>query len=142
MFDKGIEFSAHEDYFALKEDYPIPTKLNIPDWYKKLEHSLEYRTIKGCMPFLDTITSGYLLKMPQDFYIRHNVDNKNEKEEKYTYIFLPSNGNYIIFFDKDKAIEHSLKNSCRVDIFIESENSVYTRTKKYYENGVLVLFSV
>jgi hypothetical protein len=83
MFDKGIEFSAHEDYFALKEDYPIPTKLNIPDWYKKLEHSLEYRTIKGCMPFLDTITSGYLLKMPQDFHIRHNVDNKNEKGEKF-----------------------------------------------------------
>jgi hypothetical protein len=40
MFDKEIEFSAHEDYFALKEDYPIPTKLNIPEWYKKLEHNL------------------------------------------------------------------------------------------------------
>jgi hypothetical protein len=81
MFEKVIEFSAHEDYFALKEDYPIPTKLNIPEWYKKLEHSVENITIKGCMPFLDTITSGYLLKMPQDFNIRHNIDNKNEKEE-------------------------------------------------------------
>jgi hypothetical protein len=30
------------------------------------------------MPFLDTLTSGYLLKMPQDFHVRHNVDNKNE----------------------------------------------------------------
>jgi hypothetical protein len=30
-----------------------------------------------------------------------------------------------------------MKNSCRVDIFIESESGVYTRTKKYYENGVL-----
>ena len=35
MFDKEIEFSAHEDYFALKEDYPIPAKLNIPEWFKK-----------------------------------------------------------------------------------------------------------
>jgi hypothetical protein len=83
MFDKEIEFSAHEDYFALKEDYPIPTKLNIPEWYKKLEHTILNKTVKGCMPFLDTLTSGYLLKMPQDFHVRHNVDNKNEKGETF-----------------------------------------------------------
>jgi len=81
MFDKEIEFSAHEDYFALEEDYPITTKLNIPEWYKKLEHTVLNKTVKGCMPFLDTLTSGYLLKMPQDFNVRHNVDNKNEKGE-------------------------------------------------------------
>jgi hypothetical protein len=52
---------------------------NIPEWYKKLDHVLSNKTIKGCMPFLDTLTTGYLLKMPQDFNIRHNVDNKNEK---------------------------------------------------------------
>lgn len=79
MFDKEIEFSAHEDYFALKEDYPTPIKLNIPEWYKKLEHTFLNKTVKGCMPFLDTLTSGYLLKIPQDFYVRHNVNNKNEK---------------------------------------------------------------
>jgi hypothetical protein len=83
MFDKEIEFSAHEDYFALKEDYPIPAKLNIPEWYKNLEHNVLNKTVKGCMPFLDTLTSGYLLKMPQDFHVRHNVDNKNEKGEIY-----------------------------------------------------------
>jgi hypothetical protein len=35
------------------------------------------------MPFLDTLTSGYLLKMPQDFNVRHNVDNQNEKGEVF-----------------------------------------------------------
>ena len=54
MFDKEIEFSAHEDYVALKKDYPIPVKLNIPEWYKKLIHTPEIKTVKGCMPFLDT----------------------------------------------------------------------------------------
>lgn len=83
MFDKEIEFSAHEDYFALQEDYPIPAKLNIPEWFKNLEHNLLNRTVKGCMPFLDSLTAGYILKMPQDFYIRHNVDNKNEKGEEF-----------------------------------------------------------
>ena len=83
MFDKEIEFSAHEDYFALKEDFPTPIKLNIPEWYKKLEHTVLDKTVKGCMPFLDTLTSGYLLKMPQDFNVRHNVENINEKGEKF-----------------------------------------------------------
>jgi hypothetical protein len=35
------------------------------------------------MPFLDSLTSGYLLKMPQDFHVRHNVINKNEKGEQF-----------------------------------------------------------
>ena len=83
MFDKEIEFSAHEDYFALKEDYPIPTKLNIPEWYKKLEHNVFNMTVKGCMPFLDSLMMGYILKMPQDFYLRHNINNKNEKGEEF-----------------------------------------------------------
>jgi hypothetical protein len=75
-------------------------------------------------------------------YEEEKEKEKESKREKYIYIFLPSNGNYIIFFDKDKAIEYSRKNNCRVDIFIESESSVYTRSKNYYENGVLGLFSV
>lgn len=83
MFDKEIEFSAHEDYFALKEDYPIPTKLNIPEWYKKLDHTIINQTVKGCMPFLDSITSGYLLKMPQDFYVRHNVEDKHGLKDSF-----------------------------------------------------------
>jgi hypothetical protein len=76
--------------------------------------------------------------------IERSIVNYEEekKENKYVYIFLQLNSNYIIFFDKDKAIEYSRKNNCRVEIFIETESSVYKSTKKYYENGVLGLFSV
>ena len=66
-----------------------------------------------------------------------NYEEEESKREKYVYIFLPSNGNYIIFFDKDKAIDYSKKNNCRVDIFTETENGVYIRTGNYYENGEL-----
>jgi len=83
MFEKVIEFSSHTDYFNQEEDYPIPTKLNIPDWYKKLEHTVQNATIKGCMPFLDTLTSGYLLKMPQDLHIRHNVENNDGRKDSF-----------------------------------------------------------
>ena len=76
MFNKEIEFGAHEDYFAQKEDYPIPAKLNIPEWFKKLEHTVDKMTVKGCKPFLDSLTSGYLLKIPQDLHIKFNIENK------------------------------------------------------------------
>ena len=88
MFEKVIEFSAHEDYFALEEDYPTPIKLNIPEWYKKLEHTVLKKTVKGCMPFLDSLTTGYLLKMPQDFYIRHNVENEHGLKDSYQHFGL------------------------------------------------------
>jgi hypothetical protein len=112
MFDKEIEFSAHEDYFALKEDYPIPTKLNIPEWYKKLEHTVVNPTIKGCMPFLDTLTSGYLLKMPQDFYVRHNVDNKNEQGE----IFKDSFQTFGLHNQLQLVIEKNINLNSGIDI--------------------------
>jgi hypothetical protein len=92
MFNKEIEFSAHEDYFSQKEDYPTPIKLNIPEWYKKLEHSLQNITIKGCMPFLDTLTSGYVLKIPQDFNVKHNVENdKGQKDSFQTFAMHEQN---------------------------------------------------
>ena len=95
MFNKEIEFSAHEDYFAQKEDYPTPIKLNIPEWYKKLEHTLEIKTIKGCMPFLDTLTSGYLLKMPQDFNIKHNVENDKGQKDSFQTFALHEKSNLL-----------------------------------------------
>ena len=104
MFNKEIEFSAHEDYFALKEDYPIPTKLNIPEWYKKLEHTITGKTVKGCMPFLDTITSGYLLKMPQDFIVRHNVDHKNEKGDSLLFHLSP---NDLVYVPTNEEVENN-----------------------------------
>jgi len=74
MLSNDIKFISTELIIEDKDIHPIPCKLNIPDWYKKLEHTIENRTIKGCMPFLDTLTAGYILKMPVDYYIEHNVD--------------------------------------------------------------------
>jgi hypothetical protein len=76
MFRENIiEFSASDIYTSLKQDYPVPTKVNIPTWYKDLKHAIELPTIKGCVPFLETLTTGYLLKIPQDIKIYFNVIN-------------------------------------------------------------------
>jgi len=76
MFEKIIEFSSQESYVDLKEDYPIPSKLNIPNWFKELNHTIEKKTVKGCIPFLDCLSAGYILKMPQDLALKHNVSNE------------------------------------------------------------------
>jgi hypothetical protein len=83
MFEKIIEFSCHEDYVNLKQDYPEPIKLNIPEWYKKLDFNLENKTIRGCIPFLDTLTTGYVLKNPVDIYIKHNVLNDKGEQDSF-----------------------------------------------------------
>ena len=79
MFEKTIEFSANEAYIESQDIPPVPIKLNIPEWYKKLTHTETKLTVKGCMPFLDTLSSGYLLKIPIDIRIKHNVLNPDVK---------------------------------------------------------------
>lgn len=87
--EKIIEFSSPDIYCELEQEHPIPIKLNIPNWYKKLKHTFENKTVKGCVPFLETLTTGYLLKLPQSIKINFNVDNPNlGKGEKDTFVGL------------------------------------------------------
>ena len=80
MLENLIKFICREDYIKNNQDIlPIPAKTNIPEWFKKLEHSTQKKTIKGCMPFLDSLTAGYLLKMPVDYHIIHNIEVEGEK---------------------------------------------------------------
>ncbi len=68
---KIIEFSTSKFWESLGGlEKPDPIKLHIPSWYKKINHSRDISTIKGCMPFLDTLTYGYVLKIPQDLHFR------------------------------------------------------------------------
>mgnify|MGYP003119249256 FL=1 len=75
MFEKTIEFICQKDYVDLKQNYPKPIKLNIPEWFRKLDHSHHKQTVKGCMPFLDAISSGYVLETPQDLSLEHGKLN-------------------------------------------------------------------
>jgi hypothetical protein len=76
--ERNIEFSVHPDLIDIKNIQPIPTKKSLPDWYKKIEkHTVNRHNLKGCMPFLDMISAGYLLPLPQDLYIGYNILNKD-----------------------------------------------------------------
>lgn len=86
MFENTIKFKVSEKYLKNTDVFPIPAKLNIPDWYKELIHTVNFKTVKGCMPFLDTLTSGYLLKIPQDIVVKHNVLNEKNVPDSYQYV--------------------------------------------------------
>lgn len=79
MFSKKIKFTAPKNYLKLKENYPKPIKFNLPDWYKNLKHKVDFKTVKGCMPFLETMVSGYVLELPQDLHIKHNVQDGEKR---------------------------------------------------------------
>ena len=80
MFNKEIQFIAHKDYVEHDKDLPTPIKLNIPSWFKKLTHEVGHSTVKGCIPFLNSLTYGYVLKMPLSINIKHNVYNEDKKQ--------------------------------------------------------------
>ena len=91
MFENKIKFTASKDHIEENLDIPKPAKLNIPDWYKELQHSIPLKTVKGCMPFLDTLTIGYILTMPMDYHIIHNVYNKETQKKDTGSITTKSN---------------------------------------------------
>lgn len=85
MFEKTIKFIATKHYLENNKDvFPVPSKVNIPDWFKKLEHKQGHETVKGCIPFLDTLTAGYIIKMPVDYFIEHNIDLEGKKQTGYS----------------------------------------------------------
>jgi hypothetical protein len=65
-----------------KEYYPVAGVKAVPEWYKKMETSFaekkteshevrQSQTIKRCMPVLDAITAGYILKLHTDLFVKY-----------------------------------------------------------------------
>ncbi len=76
---KVIKFFSEKEYLNLGK--PDPTKKHIPDWYKKGETFYEAEGekapgLKTCVPFLDTLISGYVLKTPVNIYVNEEENNK------------------------------------------------------------------
>lgn len=96
---KNIEFSIHPDLKGIKEIEPVPAKSIIPEWYKKIsitsDENLRNRTIKACIPVLDAVTAGYLLRLPQDMVIQQNL--KDDDGNPRTSVSFGLEGNQWIF---------------------------------------------
>ena len=91
--DQKITFRASKGYLKFEADYPKPVKTNIPEWFKKLDHNMDTITVKGCIPFLQSLTTGYLLSLPQDFRLEHNSLDKESLLTNLTASFPENNFN-------------------------------------------------
>jgi hypothetical protein len=94
MKQKKILFRPIGEILGKITDPPTPASSMIPDWYKKLTPNingssrpitkdfLNDKTIKSCVPFLDSIVSGYMLRLPSDI----NCDISKNGERNISWI--------------------------------------------------------
>lgn len=82
---KTVTFRPISKEVEILATQPRPAKMYIPDWLKKVPMYTDNKmridvngnanvTLKGCMPFLDTFTSGYIQETWCDIYINANKD--------------------------------------------------------------------
>ena len=78
MKSKQIKFVATNKDMLDIWPHPKPAVQMIPDEYKKLKrfnnNNYHEATVKTCMPFLDSMTAGYIIPFDQD-YVVDPVDN-------------------------------------------------------------------
>ena len=72
-------------FFSRDENYdigntPVPMKKLIPEWYRKAESfwkssdGMEGEGLKKCMPYMDTLVSGYAMLTQFDIFVKENPD--------------------------------------------------------------------
>jgi len=80
--NKKIEFYTETKEIYDSIPHPMPASKFIPKWFKNLQPDLENdSTIKRCMPFLDSLTAGYIIPLWQDIYF-----NTGHKEDGTPFI--------------------------------------------------------
>jgi hypothetical protein len=85
---KKILYIPYKKEAQLIQSFPKPSIKYIPDWYKKIlkytkgDQKLKFPinsnninvTIKRCVPFLDSLSEGYMFELEEDVYVEI-VDN-------------------------------------------------------------------
>jgi hypothetical protein len=68
---KKIKFrSKHPE---IDYDTPKPASRIVPEWFRKFEGVVDgQETIKKCVPFLDAMTTGYVITLASDIYVDKN----------------------------------------------------------------------
>lgn len=83
---QNIKFIPQSEYIDLSESPPVPSYTKIPEWFKSISPDIKLSdedllklpsppsrfsgTIKKCIPVMDTLTSGYMICLPQDIEVR------------------------------------------------------------------------
>jgi len=90
-YASGTDQDSQEPFKIRDDCPPQPAKSFIPVEYKKLSsyhgNDLRESTVKKCMPFLDALTSGYIIPFYQDYII--TVDNEKKSYHIKTGLHKP-----------------------------------------------------
>jgi hypothetical protein len=84
---KSVNFVGINSFVDKHLEIPSPASKEIPDWYKQTMpyhhgHNFELsfdgpaNTVKGCMPVLDVISTGWIQKTWCDIYIERNEEGQ------------------------------------------------------------------
>jgi hypothetical protein len=86
-----ISFIPMNRFTEVALDMPKPSAQSIPEWYKKIPLVIEgydeitlhdfnskasTLTVKGCTPFLDALTVGYMAVLPSDLEVKKTNDGE------------------------------------------------------------------
>ena len=81
MFEKKINFIPTDKDMADVWPHPQPASRCIPEEYKNLERFIDNDmtkpSVKTCMPFLDSMTAGYIIYFDQDYAVNPVEDDFN-----------------------------------------------------------------
>ena len=114
MKTKKIKFtSATPQYEILK---PVPASKLVPEWYRKMPgQSEKIETVKKCVPFLDALTSGYIIQLSADVYW-NNEEKKffSESSIKMESDHDPSQTEYVEIDERFDTQPHKWINSWEI----------------------------
>lgn len=84
MTDKTIKFIAnHKEIISPLVEAPVPAAKEVPKWWKEIPRQVEISnikpdppTVKLCAPTMDILTSGYIVKLWSDIYVKQDEELK------------------------------------------------------------------
>jgi hypothetical protein len=73
----NIEFVLPDDQIG-KYEMPEPAHKYLPDWYRSTKKFMEQskldKTVRACMPFMESLTFGWIIPVPTDIEIQQTAD--------------------------------------------------------------------
>jgi hypothetical protein len=104
--NKKINFIPRSKLYYDVMDAPVPAKKLVPEWFKKIPAEVsgfsinprERSTVKKCMPFIDALTTGYIITAPMDIA----VEKMPSGELSTTWGFVEGNNESMLDLDSPK----------------------------------------
>jgi len=84
----NIEFILPENQIG-KYEMPEPAHKYLPGWYRSTEKFMEQskldKTVRACMPFMESLTFGWIIPVPTDIEIQQTKDGMRIKWNDETF---------------------------------------------------------